>query len=61
VPTINVHGAVDGVGPVQGSESHAKYFSAHYQRRVLANVGHNPPQEDPKAFSEAILDLCKLS
>ena len=59
VPTINVHGAVDGVGPVQNSERHEKYFSAHYQRRVLANVGHNPPQEDPKAFSEAILDLCK--
>ncbi|MBS0531470.1 MAG: alpha/beta hydrolase [Proteobacteria bacterium] len=59
VPTINVHGAVDGVNPVQGSENHAKHFSAHYERRVLANVGHNPPQEDPKAFAQAILDIFK--
>ena len=61
VPTVTIHGAVDGVTPVQGSESHATHFSAHYERRVLANAGHNPPQEDPKAFAAAILDLCKAA
>jgi pimeloyl-ACP methyl ester carboxylesterase len=61
VPTINVHGAVDGVTPTQDSENHAKRFSAQYERRVLANVGHNPPQEDPKAFAQAILDLHRSS
>jgi pimeloyl-ACP methyl ester carboxylesterase len=61
VPAITIHGAVDGVTPVQGSESHDKHFGAGYQRRVFANVGHNPPQEDPKAFAEAILDLCKAA
>ncbi len=55
VPAITVHGAVDGVGPVQSSENHARYFGGPYQRRVFANVGHNPPQEDPKAFADAIL------
>jgi pimeloyl-ACP methyl ester carboxylesterase len=59
VPTITIHGAVDGVTPAQGSEGHAKYFGAHYERRILANVGHNPPQEDPKAFADAILALGK--
>jgi pimeloyl-ACP methyl ester carboxylesterase len=59
VPTITIHGAADGVTPAQGSEGHAKYFGAHYERRVLANVGHNPPQEDPKTFADAILALGK--
>ena len=61
VPTIVIHGAVDDVNPPQKSESHQKYFTGHYQRRLFANVGHNPPQEAPRAFAEAILDLCKPS
>jgi pimeloyl-ACP methyl ester carboxylesterase len=60
VPTINIHGAVDGVNPVRSSEGHAKYFGAHYQRRVFDGVGHNPPQENPRGFAEAILDVYRL-
>jgi len=59
VPTITLHGAVDGVLPVRASESHARHFTAPYQRRVLENVGHNPPQEAPQAFADAILQLCR--
>jgi len=58
IPAINLHGAVDGVTPVRASESHAKHFTAQYQRRVLENVGHNPPQEAPQVFADAILQLC---
>jgi pimeloyl-ACP methyl ester carboxylesterase len=59
VPTIVLHGAVDDVNPVQGSETHARHFSVHYERRVLENVGHNPPQEAPRVFAQAVLDVCK--
>jgi pimeloyl-ACP methyl ester carboxylesterase len=59
VPAVVLHGAVDDVNPPQGSEAHARYFTAHYERRVLDNVGHNPPQEAPRAFAQAILDLCE--
>ena len=59
IPAINLHGAVDGVAPVRASEGHGKHFTASYQRRVLENVGHNPPQEAPPAFAEAILQLCR--
>ena len=59
IPTINLHGAVDGVMPVRASESHHKHFTAPYQRRVLENVGHNPPHEAPQAFADAILQLCR--
>jgi pimeloyl-ACP methyl ester carboxylesterase len=58
VPTIVLHGANDGVSPCQLSEAHQKYFTAQYERRVLENVGHNPPQEAPYAVAEAILQLC---
>jgi pimeloyl-ACP methyl ester carboxylesterase len=57
VPTVNLHGAVDGVIPVRMSEGHAGHFTARYQRRVLENVGHNPPQEAPRVFADAILQL----
>jgi pimeloyl-ACP methyl ester carboxylesterase len=59
VATINLHGAVDGVMPAILSETHGKYFTGPYRRRVLPNVGHNVPQEAPRAFAEAILELCR--
>jgi pimeloyl-ACP methyl ester carboxylesterase len=59
VPTIVLHGGVDDVQPAQGSERHAQHFTGFYERRVLENVGHNPPQESPRAFAQAVLDLAK--
>lgn len=59
VPTIVLHGAADGVNPPQLSEGHPKFFTGGYERRVLDNVGHNPAQEAPTVFAQAILDLCK--
>jgi pimeloyl-ACP methyl ester carboxylesterase len=59
VPTIVLHGAADGVIPCHLSESHLKYFGARYERRVLENVGHNPPQEAPRLFADAVLQLCE--
>jgi pimeloyl-ACP methyl ester carboxylesterase len=56
VPTIVLHGAVDGVTPARTSESHQRHFTGRYERRVLDNVGHNVPQEAPRAFAQAILD-----
>jgi len=61
VPTINLHGADDGVTPHRGSEAHGKYFTATYERRVLPGVGHNVPQESPQAFADAVLQLCKIA
>ena len=59
VPTVVIHGAVDGVTPPRNSEGHERHFTGHYERRVFANVGHNPPQETPEAFAEAVLELCR--
>lgn len=59
VPAINLHGGADGVMPAVLSEKHGKYFTGAYQRRVLPNVGHNVPQEAPRAFADAVLELCR--
>jgi pimeloyl-ACP methyl ester carboxylesterase len=58
VPTIVIHGAVDEVNPPDKSAAHDKYFSARYERQLLDGVGHNPPQESPQAFADAVLKLC---
>lgn len=57
VPTIVIHGAVDDVNPPEKSIGHNKFFTGQYERRVFEDVGHNPPQEDPKAFADAVLAL----
>ncbi|MDP3480214.1 MAG: alpha/beta hydrolase [Desulfoprunum sp.] len=57
VPTIAIEGTCDGVTPA-GSYSHLDgKFVGRFERRLLENVGHNIPQEDPEGFSRAILDL----
>ncbi|MDB5413958.1 MAG: alpha/beta hydrolase fold family protein [Rubritepida sp.] len=54
VPTIDLHGASDGVNP-PGAPS--RRFTGRHDRRILAAVGHNPPQEAPQEFARALLDL----
>ena len=61
VPVIVLHGAVDGVIPARASEGHERHFTQRYERRLLDNVGHNVPQEAPREFAQAILDLCNLT
>jgi pimeloyl-ACP methyl ester carboxylesterase len=58
VPTIVIHGEANGVSPPERSEGHRQYFTGPYERRLFANVGHNPPQESPEAFAAAVLALC---
>ena len=60
VPTIVLQGEADGVQPpAQAFDPHAGLFAGPYQRRVLPKVGHNPPQEAPRAFADAILELTR--
>jgi pimeloyl-ACP methyl ester carboxylesterase len=57
VPTIALQGEADGVHPPESSAHHAAFFSGPYQRRELPRIGHNPPQEDPQAFANAVLQI----
>jgi pimeloyl-ACP methyl ester carboxylesterase len=59
VPTIALQGEADGVHPPESSAHHAAFFAGPYQRRVLPRIGHNPPQEDPKSFAAAVIELMR--
>ena len=57
VPSIVLHGDAEGVAPTATSASQAKFFKGRDERRVLADVGHNPAAEAAGKFARAVLDL----
>jgi pimeloyl-ACP methyl ester carboxylesterase len=57
VPTITLEGNANGA-PHPDSSSYAKKFSGKYAHRIIkGGVGHNLPQEAPKAFAKAVIDV----
>ena len=61
VPTIVLHGEGSGLSPAESSQPHAAFFTGPYQRRVIPTAGHNLPQEVPKIFAEAVLELVRAT
>lgn len=59
VPTINLHGGHDGVGPAPQTDGNTRFFTGVYERRLIPRVGHNVPQEAPSATIAALRDLMK--
>ena len=55
VPTIILQGDADGVQPADAFEKLDANFTGPHQRRRLPKIGHNLPQEAPRAFADAIL------
>ena len=53
VPTVIIDGATDGVHPP--STAQHKKFTGPLDYRVLPLVGHNPAQENPAAWVDAVL------
>jgi pimeloyl-ACP methyl ester carboxylesterase len=57
VPTITLEGDANGA-PHPDSSAYAKKFSGKYAHRVInGGIGHNLPQEAPRAFAKAIMDV----
>jgi pimeloyl-ACP methyl ester carboxylesterase len=59
VPTIVLHGGGSALSPPESSVKHAPFFTGPYQHRVIPVAGHNLPQEAPKEFGDAVLELVK--
>jgi pimeloyl-ACP methyl ester carboxylesterase len=60
VPTITMEGDSNGA-PHPDPSSYAKKFTGKYQHRnVDGGIGHNLPQEAPKEFAQAIVDVVRL-
>ncbi len=57
VPTVILQGADDTVDPPPETDDVRSKFKSSYDRRILPTIGHNPPQESPEAFTDAILSL----
>jgi pimeloyl-ACP methyl ester carboxylesterase len=43
--------------PAADSASHARFFTGPYRRQVIPRAGHDLPQEEPRIFADAVLEL----
>jgi pimeloyl-ACP methyl ester carboxylesterase len=61
VPTITMEGDANGA-PHPEPVAYAKKFSGKYTHRLITGgIGHNLPQEAPRAFADAIIEVERLS
>lgn len=60
VPSITFDGIDDGVRPPADASAHAARFTAPRSHRWVPGVGHNMPQEVPRTFADAVLELVPL-
>ena len=60
VPTITLEGDANGA-PHPEPSAYANKFSGKYAHRIITGgIGHNLPQEAPRAFAEAIIDVAEV-
>jgi pimeloyl-ACP methyl ester carboxylesterase len=60
VPAITMEGDANGA-PHPEPGAYAKKFTGKYEHRTITGgIGHNLPQEAPRAFAEAIIDVAEL-
>src|SRR5262249_10418381 len=55
VPTLVIHGALDGATSPSASEHQGKFFVAGYARHVLDGIGHFPTREAPDKVASLLL------
>jgi pimeloyl-ACP methyl ester carboxylesterase len=59
VPTITLEGDANGA-PHPDPKVYARKFSGKYAHRLLTGgIGHNPPQEAPQAFADAVIQVAR--
>jgi len=57
VPTITLEGDANGAPHVEPSTYSAKFSGKYQHRLITGGIGHNLPQEAPRAFAEAVIDV----
>jgi pimeloyl-ACP methyl ester carboxylesterase len=57
VPTVTLDGDADGVIPATDGRATAAKFTGPRTHHVIPRAGHNLPQEEPEAFSDAVMEL----
>ena len=62
VPTIVMEGDANGAPHFTGDAAFRKKFTGAYGYRVVnGGIGHNLPQEAPKEFAQAVIDVARGS
>ena len=57
MPTITLEGDANGA-PHPEAASYAKQFAGKYNHRLITGgIGHNLPQEAPRAFAQAVIEV----
>jgi pimeloyl-ACP methyl ester carboxylesterase len=57
VPTITMEGDANGAPHAEPSAYANKFTGKYSHRTITGGIGHNLPQEAPRAFAEAIIDV----
>jgi pimeloyl-ACP methyl ester carboxylesterase len=55
-PTITIDGQYDPFTPPGNGKAYRDHFTGKYEHRVF-QVGHNVPQEAPREFAQAVMDV----
>ncbi len=59
VPTITMEGDADGAPHPEPGAYTKKFIGEYEHRTITGGIGHNLPQEAPRAFAEAIVDVAE--
>lgn len=58
IPTITMEGDANGAAHAPDASVYRNRFSGKYASRIIAGgIGHNLPQEAPREFAQAIIDV----
>ena len=61
VPAVTLDGSADGNFPATDGSGYSVHFVGPHAHHVVENAGHNLPQEAPRAFVAAVLDVDELA
>ena len=57
VPTVTMEGDANGAPHPSPEAYRAKFVGKYEHRTITGGIGHNLPQEAPRAFAQAVLDV----
>jgi pimeloyl-ACP methyl ester carboxylesterase len=61
VPTITMEGDANGAPHPKPEDYRARFQGAYEHRLIEGGIGHNLPQEAPKAFARAVMDADRIA
>jgi pimeloyl-ACP methyl ester carboxylesterase len=61
VPTITMEGDANGAPHPPAAAYRDRFTGPYEHREVGGGIGHNLPQEAPRAFADAVVDVDRLA